>query len=483
MTSRASVLLAFVCATSVGCGARTSLYDEDEPAPRRDGGRVDGGMDAGVDGGRRDAGPIPDGGLDGCFPVSDDCGATELCNAGSDDDCDGLVDEGCACRAGEVQPCFLGPPGRRGVGACQDGEQVCSPDGVWGACVGGILPDPNVCTGRDDLCNGCSADRICPIDCPSPGDPRVAEGRPFEPYPLRGRDFYAGPAQSWRWTIDGGACDRFSPRLQSFTLANGATENAVFVPRLSGDYRVTLAVTVPSGEVLSCSWVIQVAGPGLRVELCYPESESEDLDLYLHRPNDTQRWYIPGGTAFEPIPEASCGWHNCEAEIRLMSHPITGDAVTRADWGYPSSPLSECENGPNGAEFASRVGVCPNPRLDIDNNLSPGRLGLPENINVDTPNDGDSYRIMVHNFTGGVSRPLINVYCGGRRVATFGEAPNEVRNFRGPNAASQLGTMWRVADVTVHVDPSGETTGCDVELLHRPGMTTGFFLTLNDPSY
>ena len=263
-----------------------------------------------------DAGPRPDVGPDGCLPADDGCGPIERCGDGSDDNCNGLVDEGCPCEAGAVQSCFAGPPGRRDVGACQDGEQVCGTDGQWGGCVGGVLPDALACTGRDDLCNGCSADRICPIDCPSPGDPRVPVGQPFEVYPLNGRDYYVGPAEGWRWTIAGGPCDRLAPRLESFTLSGAASESPVFTPRLSGDYRVTLAVTVPGGEVLECSWVVNVAGPGLRVEMCYPESETEDLDLYLHRPDDTTDWYVAGGTSFEAIPEASCGWHNCEAEVR-----------------------------------------------------------------------------------------------------------------------------------------------------------------------
>ncbi len=488
---RASVRTRLAClllSLAAGCGARTSL-DGLDPGSGMDGGRdagpdageaPDGGLDGGGDGGRPDAGPIPDG---GCVPVEDGCLGDEVCGDGDDDDCDGQVDEGCACEPGAVQDCFAGPPGRRRVGACQDGQQVCGVAGGWGPCQGGVQPDESVCTGRDDLCNGCSADRICMIDCPSPGDPRVPDGAPFEPYLLDGRAFYAGPAEGFRWSVEGGPCDRLAPRLESFTLTGAASERATFTPRLSGDYRVTLSVTVPGGEVLSCAWVVHVAGPGLRVEMCYPESESEDLDLFLHRPDDTTPWYASGGTAFDALPEASCGWHDCEAEVRQAAHPVTGGPVSRADWGYADSPLAQCEQGPNGDRFRALLGVCPNPRLDIDNNLSPGRSGLPENINVDNPRDGETFRVMVQNFTGGTAQPVVNVYCGGRRVATFGERPDVVNNFRGPNGNTAIGTMWRVADVTVHVDAAGETTGCDVELLHRPGLTTGFYLTQNDPTF
>lgn len=43
--------------------------------------------------------------------------------------------------------------------------------------------------------------------------------------------------------------------------------------------------------------------------------------------------------------------------------------------------------------------------------------------------------------------------------------------------------MWRVADVTVRVNAAGETVGCDVRQLHPPGMASGYFVTVNDPSF
>jgi len=472
----------------VGCGARTGTLDQQ---PR---GGSDGGMDAGRDG---DV-PLPDGGVDGgfdggwdadidggCAPVADGCTVGELCGDGNNDDCDDQVDEGCGCDPGSVQPCFLGPPGRRDVGACQDGSQVCTSDGTWGECTGGVLPDELVCTGRDDLCNGCSDRRVCPIDCPSPGDPRVPDGVPFAPYRLSARDFYAGPAEAFRWGIEGGPCDDLAPRLTSFELTGAREETATFTPRLSGDYRVTLRVTAPGGEVLSCSWLVHVEGPGLRVEMCYAESETVDLDLFLHRPDDTTDWYPNrvGITAHDPLPEASCGWHNCEPMVRQPSHPITGAPVTRADWGYEDTPIDRCANGPLGDQWRDR-GSCPNPRLDIDNNLSGERIGVPENINVDDPRDGETFRVMVQNFSGTLATPVVNVYCGGRRVSTFGLPPDEVRGFRGPDGNRSIGVMWRVADITVRVDPdTGETVGCDVEQLHLDGLETGYRLTLEDPSY
>src|SRR5690606_1939135 len=108
------------------------------------------------------------------------------------------------------------------------------------------------------------------------------------------------------------------------------------------------------------------------------------------------------------LPEASCGWHNCEATVRQTVHPVTGGPVSRADWGYAPSPLAACENGPQGEQWRAN-GACANPRLDIDNNLSEG-IGVPENINVDRPRDGETFRVMVQNFSGALARPVVNIY-------------------------------------------------------------------------
>jgi hypothetical protein len=74
----------------------------------------------------------------------------ETCLTPGDDDCNGLVNEsgpGCSCTPGATQPCYSGPPGTVGVGACKAGVQTCAPDGSgYGACVGEVLPGPEDCS-------------------------------------------------------------------------------------------------------------------------------------------------------------------------------------------------------------------------------------------------------------------------------------------------------------------------------------------------
>jgi hypothetical protein len=146
-----------------------------------------------------------------------------------------------------------------------------------------------------------------------------------------------------------------------------------------------------------------------------------------------------------------------------------------------------------GNSWSSVNAMCPNPRLDIDNVVSVGR---PENANIDAPNNGDTFRTMVHYYGQDFMQskktveehPIVNIYCGGKLKATYGQAPNQLGPCPGPTCFNDgsgwaAGLMWRVADVTAIVDAMGNTTDCVVTPIHPAGQTSGYSVTTNDTTY
>ena len=396
-------------------------------------------------------------------PVNDNCGPAEICNNGMDDNCNQQVDEGCLCSPGAVQQCFRGQPGRRNVGSCVDGQQTCQGSGEftqWGPCTGGIAPGNEACDSQDNNCNGCVDDdpSCCVVElaCPGPGD--LPDGAPFVPYVIDGTAFFGGAVQSWSWTVSGGPCDRLfltttTPVVQSFTLSGQNTSMLTLRPTLSGDYTVTVRITAVGGMVYECTFIVHIAGPGFRVEMCSDRTADTDIDTHVHRSGTTTNWFTGD----------DCYFSNCAA----------GGSI---NWGYANSPIAECSGGPQGAAWAL-LGYCRNPRLDID---SIRNNGVPENINIDNPSNGQTFRVMIHYWGGsGNAHPMVNVYCGGFLRGTYGAAPDIVPNFDTPNPST--GDIWRVVDATVAVT-AGMTTGCTLTPLHPPSTTTGYWVN-NDRTY
>ena len=87
----------------------------------------------------------------------------ESCNSSgglaADEDCDGPIDEGCACTGTQPRGCYAGPNGTSNVGQCRAGTQTCD-NGVLGPCTGAVVPTAETCgnPNSDDDCNGITDD-------------------------------------------------------------------------------------------------------------------------------------------------------------------------------------------------------------------------------------------------------------------------------------------------------------------------------------
>lgn len=100
-------------------------------------------------------GPFPDG------PGGEEMGYG--CD-GSDNDCDGTVDNDCECVTGEMQECGIAG------GRCIPGMQMCE-GGRWGACEGAIGPINEICGNEeDDDCNGEYDENVIPYWVDRDGD-------------------------------------------------------------------------------------------------------------------------------------------------------------------------------------------------------------------------------------------------------------------------------------------------------------------------
>ena len=79
-----------------------------------------------------------------CTPLAPQ---VEECGDQIDNDCNGQIDETCACEPGKMEECGTN------VGECTVGTWTCQGDGSWGDC-SGASSTAEVCDGKDNDCNG-----------------------------------------------------------------------------------------------------------------------------------------------------------------------------------------------------------------------------------------------------------------------------------------------------------------------------------------
>jgi hypothetical protein len=287
-------------------------------------------------------------------------------------------------------------------------------------------------------------------------DPRVAGIKPDQVASLDGADFVAGDVKSYHWTLQTEDCDAVVQNAQ-FTLQGVDSRVVKFQPSRPAFYHFTLEVTGVAGDRSSCKLEVPVAGVGMRVELCWDTSTTTDLDLYLHTPFDREPWFTLGSYDVRSgINGTTCNTSNAAAMLRQKP---------RVAWGFVDSALSAC-NTPSFEGFLG-IGRCPNPRAADDNNQSIAN-GTTERMQLDDPGNGQSFRVMVQNFSNLPARPHVFVYCGGLRAGAF-DAPSTPTNFVTNNPGT-FGVMWRAADITTSVAASGKIS-CSSAPVPGPALT------------
>ncbi|WP_437670288.1 hypothetical protein [Sorangium sp. So ce131] len=422
------------------------------------------GGDIDVDGGGEDPGDVT------VNPCGSECGPVELCGVdengvdhdGLDDNCNGVIDETCACIAGQAHACFRGDPSYLRHEGCFPGTQLCDETGTWGPCVGGVHAD-EICYETD--LRGCHAIQAAPF---ANVDLRTGLG-------TFGGDAVAG---SEVWTVECPAGVDPCPSV-------GGADEDDFKPLQSGEYKVTYTKGLANGETETCAYPLFVGARGLRVELEWEhEPTSVDLDLYLHKPNNTQPWTIGGSNV-------ACGYANCTIDSLTGDSTITwfSDTATPPDpvnWYLdPEETNNTCFYAPRsvGEEWRDYGRGCHNPRLDLDNiycdyNVTdPDNPSFcaPENINVDFPPKAGWMRVAVDYFGGGSRmdvHPRVKIFCNGELGADLGPAgfydPEQPVAFL-PDDSGDM--FWLVADV-VFPDP-GEcgTNTCIVRPIYADPTT------------
>ncbi len=341
---------------------------------------------------------------------------------GFDDNCNGLVDEGCDCAApGTTKPCYLVPASQTlndlPVGWCAQnskGTVNCAQQAgmtpKWSAqCRGAQAPNAvDICAPGDFNCDGkeenppnvnCACQQAV-IACPT-GPVTTIPYPPVNALPLRidASSWFSDPAavalaSGWTWTLTGGDCDNILPHpsfgiyagpnasgspvdsqnnalgpsgKERGAVASAPAVTSVVYPAfsLSGDYLLEAKWTL-YGMPFTCDVKIQVRAPGLRAEACWDtEPVGDDLDLHMAKVNafplcaNEEDW---SDLSLDPTcanANEDCYYGDC----------LAGSSTTT--WGFADSPASVCA-GWGSQSQSVLIPSCANPRLDRDSNGTSG---------------------------------------------------------------------------------------------------------------
>ncbi len=455
-----------VSSSSTGLGGLSILPD---------GGGGSGGSGAGVGGGEG-----------GGLACGNQCGTKELCDPahlGLDDNCNNVVDEGCACNPGQIHWCFEGPPKYHDTPNCYDGTETCTELGNWGSCTGGVFATPTqMCYGNNiNLCHAINATPFANVHLETGTGMFSADAVPG--------------SESFNVTCPMGVLP-----------CPGVLPPDDFQPLQSGEYMITYTKSVAGDpNPASCTFPLIEGAPGLRLEHSWEHHTTDmgvDLDLHLHQPVSTAPW------ATFPAAPQDCSYNNC----RFTFFVPPGDTVSPhwfPDINAPPQPVNwdnqtnvgnnTCYNIPLGvgSQWAMLAMGCHNPRLDVDNitcddtvtDPNNSAFCTPENINVDYPPSNQWFRIGVHYYYNHGQtydvHPEVKVFYNSQQFAdlgpeSFNVPPAPVTFQPGDGAGNGTGNrFWIVADVAVVADGCGNSTAVVQPIYSDAANKTPLF-TLDD---
>jgi hypothetical protein len=174
--------------------------------------------------------------------------SSESCNR-IDDDCDGTTDEGCDCVTGETRPCGTD------VGECVSGRETCDAAGRWGPCLGSTPPTTEICNGRDDDCDTLTDEGdVCPRFPPTvtcPGGVATTTGTRVT-LTGSGSDPDGGPV-TFAWSVVS------RPASSSAVPSPANAAETGFTPDVEGTYTLRLCVTDDEAETACCTTTVSAA--------------------------------------------------------------------------------------------------------------------------------------------------------------------------------------------------------------------------------
>ena len=195
---------------------------------------------------------------------------------GFDDDCDGLVDEGCTCTTpGTTKNCYLVPPSQidqatgAPVGWCTTnslGSLDCagSEFSQWsGTCRGARPPYAHdVCAVGDFNCDGvpensdvqnCSC-QSAPVTCPTAAITEAPYPSPNNIAPVDGTTWIGGgqvtKTTGWKWTVIGGDCDNVLPH-PTFAMYSAKDTTVTSTKQLGARTPVSYSLTTTPNEYVA----------------------------------------------------------------------------------------------------------------------------------------------------------------------------------------------------------------------------------------